>query len=1025
MAASTEFTYQGQLKDTSGPVTGSFDFQFSLFDAATGGTQIGTTLTRSGVTVTGGLFTIPLDFGTSVFVGADRYLDIAVKPSSGAAFSALAGRQKLTATPYALYSISASMATPSGPAGGAATAHANRADKDSGNASENRAAVSVAVPPASPAAGPGDQPPAPTNGNGKAALLDAPGEWPQWGGPHRNGVSTEKGLYREWPAGGPTILWRTKLGRGLGTPAVWGNEVYLVVAEGWSNEEALSCVDAATGKEKWRLKFFTREPEGFGWAVGGPRATPAITENHVFALGAMGTLCCVDRTTGKKVWDRDLYGDYMLPGKGEWKGFCGSPVVFGNTVIVHGGAFKQFCVALDTATGKEFWKFYPPPCKGTFGGIGGTPALMLFADEPCVVFGYSLGLGALRISDGKEVWFFKHQKSGGPTRFPPVLMDNLIANMAQEEHFHMLEVDRSAPPFATREVWEKEIYPFSSEVSSFVPYEGYLYGFGGGQFESGKLDTSTANLMCVEPKTGKIVWETPGFRWGMSLSLVDGLLFVRSYNNVRLVEATPKGYVERGKLESFHKEAGSLNDWIMPVVTRGRMYLKTSWELVCVKVGDGSPGTQVGSEPAAAPQTPEAEKAPVPADQAQTSRRPAETKVPASVPAVRPATEHDWPQWRGLGRDGLSADVPTQLPEKKLFWQQPLASKNPAGLSVACGFVVAACHVGNEDQVRCFTAEKGDLLWTYSVGNNAEMDGGPGPRATPLIHDGRVYSVSAVGECCCLDLAKGALLWKRSFTQEFKGRAPTWGHCSSPVIADGKLIVSPMGPGAGIAALDPKTGATLWQTRGDGQPHASFIVSTFGEVIQIVGYDGPEIAGWDLATGKKLWGVRPEKDNDYNVGTPLAVDGKLLVATENNGARLYAFEKGGKVIPKPVATNEGFSPPMSTPVCLSGLVFGGSSDLLCLDAKTLKTLWTESKEEAVTGFTMLIGGKERLLVLNEEGELALLAAKAGKCELLGKMKVCGKTQSHPALADGKLFVRDAKTLYCYDLRPPERARSER
>jgi outer membrane protein assembly factor BamB len=354
-----------------------------------------------------------------------------------------------------------------------------------------------------------------------------------------------------------------------------------------------------------------------------------------------------------------------------------------------------------------------------------------------------------------------------------------------------------------------------------------------------------------------------------------------------------------------------------------------------------------------------------------------------------------------------------------------MASRNPAGLAAACGFVVAACHVAGEDQIRCFAADKGELLWTYSAVNSAEMDGGPGPRATPLIHGGCIYSVSAVGECCCLDLAKGSLVWKRSFTQEFKAKTPTWGFCSSPLIADGRLIVSPLGPAAGIAALDPKTGATLWQTRGDGQPHASFLVGTFGEVVQIVGYDGPELAGWDLATGKKLWGLRPPKDNDYNVGTPLNVEGRLLVATENNGARLYAFDKGGKVIPKAVATNEELVPPMSTPVCLEGSVFGGSTDLLCLDARTLKTLWAESNEQAVTGFTMLIGGNGRVLVLNEEGELALMIARAGKCELLGKMKVCGKTQSHPALADGKLFLRDAKTLYCYDLNPPEKARTER
>ena len=122
-----------------------------------------------------------------------------------------------------------------------AAANGYGADKNSGNASGDRPAAPAAGLLAPPATSPTTQPPAPAMGKGNddAASLDAPGEWPQWGGPHRNGVSTEKGLYRQWPEAGPVILWRTKVGRGMGTPAVWCNEVYTVVAEGWTNDEAL------------------------------------------------------------------------------------------------------------------------------------------------------------------------------------------------------------------------------------------------------------------------------------------------------------------------------------------------------------------------------------------------------------------------------------------------------------------------------------------------------------------------------------------------------------------------------------------------------------------------------------------------------------------------------------------------------------------------------------------------------------------------------------------------------------------
>ena len=375
-----------------------------------------------------------------------------------------------------------------------------------------------------------------------------------------------------------------------------------------------------------------------------------------------------------------------------------------------------------------------------------------------------------------------------------------------------------------------------------------------------------------------------------------------------------------------------------------------------------------------------------------------------------------WSQWRGPGRDGLSPEVPAQMPEKKLLWQQLLESDAPAGVAVANGFVVVACHVGAEDQVRCYSADKGDLRWTYASKNTAKLDNGNGPRATPLICEGRIYTVSAIGECCCLDLAMGTVLWKLDLPKEFNGRSSSWGYCSSPLIVDGKLIVSPLGQGVGIAALDPLTGKALWQTRGVGQPHSSFIAGAFGGVLQIVGYDGKELAGWDV------------RERQENLGPPAAKGERLQ--------RRHAGERGrqapGRHGEQWCATlcvrarrqdrsatggvEPDLTPDIATPVYHNGFVFGSGPDFMCLDAKTLKTRWKESAEEAVTSFTMVVAGNQRLLVVNGDGEMALLTAQAEKFELLGKTKICGKTQSHPALTAGRLFIRDGKALYCYGLK---------
>jgi outer membrane protein assembly factor BamB len=286
--------------------------------------------------------------------------------------------------------------------------------------------------------------------------------------------------------------------------------------------------------------------------------------------------------------------------KADWKGFCMSPVICENKVIVHDNWSSPFCVAIDVATGKEAWRWYPPEGAARGAGAAGTPAIMTFGKDSCAVFGYGHGLCALRVSDGKEVWFFLNQKSGGGSRFPPVQMDgDLILNMGQEDSAHMLEVNRKSAPFQSKELWAKELYKFSSEVSPFIPYEGYLYGFGGGTGVQGvrSMNAVTMDLYCVEPKTGKTVWEKRGFKYGCSLCIADGLMFVRSHDTVTLVEATPKDYKELGKLEGFHKEKDSLNDWVQPVVAGGNLYLKTSWSLFCYKVGDFNPAQQGTSRP--------------------------------------------------------------------------------------------------------------------------------------------------------------------------------------------------------------------------------------------------------------------------------------------------------------------------------------------------------------------------------------------------------------------------------------------
>src|SRR5260370_19239748 len=155
--------------------------------------------------------------------------------------------------------------------------------------------------------------------------------------------------------------------------------------------------------------------------------------------------------------------------------------------------------------------------------------------------------------------------------------------------------------------------------------------------------------------------------------------------------------------------------------------------------------------------------------------------------------------------------------------------------------------------------------------------------------------------------------------------------CSTPVVVDNLLIVNPGGTNASLAALDCVPGGTRWTRAGFPAAYSAFICAEFGRHRQIVGYDQRSLGGWDAKTGKRLWQLVPPTEGDFNVPTPIAVDGGVIVATENNGTRLYRFDESGRIIPKPAGEFADLSPGTVTPVVTCGRVFWGQMGVRCLD----------------------------------------------------------------------------------------------
>lgn len=416
----------------------------------------------------------------------------------------------------------------------------------------------------------------------------------------------------------------------------------------------------------------------------------------------------------------------------------------------------------------------------------------------------------------------------------------------------------------------------------------------------------------------------------------------------------------------------------------------------------------------------------------ETNKRPEASRDKATVnPPADASTPNEratsaWPGWRGPTRDGRVAFLPKKLPEKAIvLWRKPLHRAGLGGIAATQDLVLLGDRdISNTfDEFHCYAAADGELLWSVQYPAPGKLDYDNTPRATPLIHEGCAYFLGAFGDLTCADLETGLTIWQKNIIREFNGDSElVWGICSSPLIVDGKLIVNPGGPDASLVALDPLSGEVLWQSPGERHAYSSFIVGAFGNVRQLVGYDSVSLGGWDIATGRRLWTLKPPHQGDFNVPTPVAVDGKLLLASENNDTRLYAFDSSGQIIPQPIATYDRLAPDTSTPIVVGDRAFCVCLDMFCLDVTNgLKPIWI-GEDKAFTQYSPLIASADRLLAVGHGGELILVDATADEFRIVSRLKLFGDETStaevlaHPALVGTVLYFRGEKELICVDLR---------
>jgi outer membrane protein assembly factor BamB len=397
----------------------------------------------------------------------------------------------------------------------------------------------------------------------------------------------------------------------------------------------------------------------------------------------------------------------------------------------------------------------------------------------------------------------------------------------------------------------------------------------------------------------------------------------------------------------------------------------------------------------------------------------------------------DWPQFLGPTRNGvytgtpLAATWPAAGPKK--LWQKPIGA-GLAGPVVVGDRLVLFHRVGNEEVVEALDVRTGEGRWRYAYPTNYRDDFGfdEGPRAVPVVVNGRIYTFGAQGQLHAIDLATGKGVWNVDTMARFSVPKGFFGQAGSPLVEDGRVIANVGGRDgskdgqqyAGIVAFDANTGKVLWGNTTHEASYSSPVGATIGGKRIALFFTRGGLVGLDPATGvvafQRSW--RSRSQSSVNAASPVVVGDQIFIsATYETGAAVVRVE--GNRLTELWASDEVLSNHYATSVYANGILYGFhgrqefNPSFRAVDFKTGTVKWTVDQFHA--GSVILAG--DRLLIAKETGELVLAAASPQAYRPLAQAQILPATvRALPALSDGLLYVRNSDTrtpvLACFDLR---------
>lgn len=400
-----------------------------------------------------------------------------------------------------------------------------------------------------------------------AAALVA-GDWPQWRGPDRDGISKETGLLKQWPTDGPKLVWQVKdIGSGFSTPAIVGDRIYLLSNNGLTDEACL-CLKLKDADHLWSTHL---------GKVGNPeqdpnypaaRSTPTVDGDAVYALGSDGDLACLDAASGKVRWKKSLRADFGgQPGR--WA-YAESPLIDGDALVCTPGGKEATIVAMNKKTGDVIWKSPIPGGEQAayasivIAYIGGVKQYVQFLQN---------GVVGVDARDGKFLWRYDRTAKDSPANIPtPIIHGDMIYTGASMSVGGLTKIVMKDGKFTAESAYFSNKLP--TALGGTVLVGDNLYG------------TNNTVLMCIDFKTGKEKWQRRGIGES-SITYADGNLYLHGVNgSVALVQATPDGYHEAGRFTPpGDPERGPGKAWAYPAIANGKLFIRDANMLWCYEVG--------------------------------------------------------------------------------------------------------------------------------------------------------------------------------------------------------------------------------------------------------------------------------------------------------------------------------------------------------------------------------------------------------------------------------------------------------